>query len=86
MLHVIISRFPFQVPQSELRYIVGCCLSENSSNKEEELSSNGYSIWTFPKCTNAVITEFPFRSMLSILVAPRCVYPALGKYFKVTKF
>ena len=55
-----------------------------SQEVEERLSSNGYSVWSFPKCTNAVITEFPYRSMLSVLVAPFCVYPALGRYFKVS--
>ena len=77
----------FQVPKSQLRYIVGGCLpaSSNSSSSEQEeaLKEAGYSIWTFPKCSNAVITEFPLRSMLSIIIAPGRVYPALRKYFKV---
>ncbi|XP_064399148.1 testis-expressed protein 264 homolog [Halichondria panicea] len=72
---------PDKVPQDKLRYIVGCCLSnDRSSGDEESLKSKGYSIWTFPTCTNAVITEFPWRSMLSLYVAPFCVYPPLKKY------
>lgn len=47
------------------------------------LKTKGYSFWTFPECTSAVVTEFPVRSMLSYLIAPWRVYPALGKYFKV---
>ena len=73
------------MPPSQLRYIVGCDLSAGPSNRqaEEMLTSNGYSIWTFPKCTNAVITEFPFRSQLCCLVGALRVYPALNKYAKV---
>ena len=77
--------FVLQVPSSQLRYIVGCDLTEGPSNRqaEEVLTSNGYSIWTFPKCTSAVITEFPLRSKLCCLVGALRVYPALNKYFKV---
>lgn len=73
-----------QVAQDKLRYIVGCCLPDTpSSQLEEMLKTKGYSFWTFPKCTSAVVTEFPVRSMLSYMIAPWRVYPALGKYFKV---
>jgi len=73
-----------QVAQDKLRYIVGCCLPDTpGSQLEEMLKTKGYSFWTFPNCTNAVVTEFPVRSMLSYMIAPWRVYPALGKYFKV---
>ena len=72
-----------QVSEPNQRYIVGCCLTDSTSSAEQLLKSKGYSIWTFPSCSNAVITEFPWRSMLSIFVAPYCVYPALQKYFQV---
>ena len=73
-----------QVTHDKLRYIVGCCLPDPPSRKlEEMLKTNGYSFWTFPECTSAVVTEFPVRSMVSHLIAPWRVYPALVKYFEV---
>ena len=76
---------PFQVPQAELRYIVGSYLENgNKSEAQVTLQNAGYKIWVFPKCSNAVMTEFPNRSMLSIILAPNCVYPALEKYFEVS--
>ena len=73
------------MPSSQLRYIVGCDLTEGPSSRqaEEKLISEGYSIWTFPKCNSAVITEFPLRSKLCCLVGALRVYPALNKFFKV---
>ena len=73
-----------QVAQEKLRCIVGCCLPDKvDSQLEETLKTSGYSMWTFPECKKAVITEFPVRSMVSYVVAPWRVYPALQKYFKV---
>ena len=78
---------PGQVPANETRYIVGCCLPEEagSSRLEGRLQSLGYSVWTFPECSNAVVTEFPNRSPLSVMVAPLRVYYALNKYIKVSR-
>ncbi len=75
-----------QVPETNLRFITGCCLPSDSSNSslEGQLQAQGYTIWTFPECTKAVITEFPYRSALSCLIAPKCVYPALRKYYDVS--
>ena len=74
-----------QVAAERLRYVVGCCLPEDTGEQlEQRLKDNGYSLWSFPACSWAVVTEFPHRSMLSLLIALRCVYPALTKYFKVS--
>ena len=78
-----------QVPKSDLRYIIGCYLPTENSTKtklEDELQKADYKMWVFPKCSNAVMTEFPYRSMLSIIIAPSIVYPALKKYYKVRFF
>ena len=75
-----------QVPQDQLRYIVGCCLPDGPAGKEsdeEHLRRLGFHLWTFPKCSEAVITEFPVRSFLSMYIAPMVVYPSLVKYIKV---
>lgn len=72
------------MPEAELRSIVGCSLPDKAdSTLEENLKTSGYSVWTFPKCDNAVITEFPDRSFISCIIAPGIVYPALQKYFEV---
>lgn len=75
-----------QVPEAELRSIAGCNLPDKAeSTLEENLKASGYSVWTFPKCNKAVITEFPNRSFVSCIIAPGIVYPALLKYFEVRK-
>lgn len=76
----------YQVPQAELRSIVGCCLPDSADTPlEKSLKCDGNSVWKFPKCNNAVITEFPNRSFVSCIIAPGIVYPALSKYFKVNR-
>ena len=45
--------------------------------------ARGYTVHTFPECKEAVVTEFPFRSQFSLLVAPYRVYYALEKYIEV---
>ena len=46
------------------------------------MKSEGYSVWTFPTCTKALVTEFPYRTFLSLVIGPWRVYPSL-KYIKV---
>lgn len=76
---------PAQVNKEQLHYIVGCYLSSETMETKTEttLTEAGYKIWTFPKCSEAVVTEFPLRSMLSLIIAPKCVYPAIRKYCQV---
>ena len=74
----------FQVAKADLRWIVGCSLPDTAdSTLEKTLKASGYSLWTFPDCKRAVITEFPYRSFVSCIIAPRIVYPALMRYFEV---
>ena len=64
---------------------MGCCLPEEEDEAEEEmLKSKGYSIWIFPTCSKAIVTEFPYRTMLSPIIGAWRVYPALAEYIKVT--
>ena len=73
-----------QVPKAELRYIVGCSLPDTAGTTiEKTLTASGYSLWTFPKCNKAVITEFLDRSFVSCIIAPKIVYPALHRCFQV---
>ena len=76
---------PREVPAAKLRCIVGCVLPEsgaNSTELEASLKASGYSLWTFPPCNNAIITEFVSRNFLSCWIAQMIVYPALHKYLK----
>ena len=70
--------------QSQLRAAVCCSLPpESSPSLESRLKEEGYSIGTFPDCTKALITEFPYRTSTSILIAVSRVYPSLHQYMKV---
>ena len=72
------------MPQEKLRSTVGCDLPEApDSSLEKSLKASGCSVWTFPQCGKAVITEFPNRSFISCIIAPGIVYPALQRYFDV---
>lgn len=67
-----------------MRSVIGCSLPDTTESPlEKALKASGYSVWTFPKCNKAVITEFPTRSFISCMIAPGIVYPALIKYFEV---
>ncbi|CAI8030463.1 Testis-expressed protein 264 [Geodia barretti] len=73
---------PEKVPPDKLRSIVGCVLPDTpDSTVEKSLKASGCSVWTFPQCGKAVITEFPCRSFVSTIIAPGIVYPALKRYF-----
>lgn len=50
---------------------------------EELLVSEGYQLYEFPQVERAVITDFPFKNIISILLAVWIVYPLLNKFFKV---
>ncbi|XP_003382656.1 PREDICTED: testis-expressed sequence 264 protein-like [Amphimedon queenslandica] len=61
-----------------------CCplLPEPSPSLESRLMDEGYKIGTFPNCTKALITEFPYRTSTSIMIAVSRVYPSLVEYIK----
>lgn len=67
---------PGTVKKEELRSIGGCILPEDA---DPASLTSGYSISEFPK-TNAVICEFPYRGMASVMFGVMKVYPALKKY------
>ena len=82
--HFRLNLIMLQVPQDKLRSIVGCVLPDTpDSTVEKSLKASGCSVWTFPQCGKAVITEFPCRSFVSTIIAPGIVYPALKRYFGV---
>lgn len=50
---------------------------------EELLISEGYQLYEFPQIERAVITDFPFKNIISIWLAVWIVYPLLNQFFKV---
>ena len=54
-----------------------------SQNERELLEKNGYTFGSFPECKKALVTEYPYRNYLSILIAVKRVYPSLMQYIKV---
>lgn len=80
---------PKKVPGPQCRYAVGSILSEGENEADEELLKRyealGFNVFSFPEVTHAVTTSFPNRTLFSILLAVRRVYPQLGNYIKERK-
>ena len=73
-----------QVKAEDLRWAVGCVVSENGSSLsptlKKSLEENGYREVDFPAAQKAVQTSFPWRNTLSIYIAVMRVWKALVKY------
>ena len=71
----------------ELRYAVGAILSDGVTPEpagvRERVTQHGFKVITFPAIEHAVLSSFPFRATLSIVLAIWKVYPALKEYMKV---
>ena len=68
------------------RFLVGAVLNKDldvDDDLQRKFSENGYMITWITEIDYAVLTEFPHRNMLSILLAIRKVYPLLHKFIKV---
>ena len=76
--------FPLKVPESKLRWIVASFLpDEEGSVTEKRLISEGYKLYEFPQIERAVITDFPYKNIISCFLAIWIVYPLLRQFFKV---
>ncbi|CAH1784963.1 unnamed protein product [Owenia fusiformis] len=77
---------PKAVPEDKLRYIVGTIISEGDQKIDTEIREkflrNDYKVTHFPEVSNAVKTQFPFNTMISVFIAISRVYPALGQYIQ----
>ena len=71
---------PQEVEKTKLRSEIGCVLEEKDHSKINNLKDK-YKIKVFPK-QKYVITEFPHKGTLSIIIGIMKVYPALTKYVK----
>ncbi|MBU0577535.1 GyrI-like domain-containing protein [Patescibacteria group bacterium] len=69
---------PDEVDASELRSRVGSVVTEEQAQLADE-AGVPYKIMTVDPI-NAVITEFPYRNMLSYMVGPMKVYPKMTEY------
>ena len=76
-----------QVEAEDLRWAVGCVTAEGNATPDEafvkSFSSRGFKEISFPAVDNAVKTEFPFRTQLSIFLGVFRVYPQLSAFVKV---
>ncbi|XP_076602240.1 testis-expressed protein 264 [Chaetodon auriga] len=80
---------PTKVPAPQCRYAVGSILSEGENEADEELlkryEASGFNVFSFPEVTHAVTTSFPNRTLFSMFLAVRRVYPRLRNYIKERK-
>ena len=68
------------------RCAVGIFLSDETNHAEfkETMRGVGYSSIHFPEITKAVTSEFPHRTMFSIIIGVFRVYPKLMTYVFVS--
>lgn len=71
----------------QCRYAVGSILSEGKNKADEELlkryETSGFNVFSFPEVTHVVSTSYPHRTLFSVLLGVRRVYPRLERYIKV---
>lgn len=77
---------PEEVEPLSLRYAVGAVMNDdqsvgNDSNAAKKiLQEKGYHFVTFPPVDHAVMTTFPYKGIISIMIAITRVYPRLKNY------
>lgn len=75
---------PQEVAKEKCRSISGCVLEYKDAGRVEELKKK-YLVMEYPK-SNSVVSEFPFKSKMSILVGIMKVYPKMGAYIKEKEY
>lgn len=65
---------------ADLRSDVGCLLEAKDSNKVEVLEAK-FKIKTLPQ-GDYIVTGFPFKGKMSVMIGIMKVYPAINKYVK----
>lgn len=71
---------PSKVDKTKLRAEVGCIL-ENPDDEILERLSGKYNIKTFPK-GSYLVSDFPYKGKMSVIIGIMRVYPAMDKYIK----
>ena len=69
---------PKEVEKSKLRSEVGCIVEGLDSVAIAKLAEK-YKVKTLPK-SNCIVTEFPYKGMMSVFIGIMKVYPAFEKY------
>jgi len=75
---------PKSIPTDRLSYDAGCILDESPEGAVEKLGTDFQVKTIEPR--EAVVTEFPFRGKLSVILGIMRVYPALNRYITENKF
>jgi hypothetical protein len=75
---------PKSVPVNELRSDVGCIVEDVDSTKIELISQH-FKVKTCPK-GKYIITEFPNKGFISIIIGIMKVYPAFNNYVKENSY
>ncbi len=78
---------PDKTEKSKMRSDVGCILEQKDIEKastNEAFAKAGYQIKVLPK-GNYIVTEFPFKGQLSVLIGLMKVYPAFKEYINNNK-
>ncbi|KAM8915661.1 testis-expressed protein 264 [Spinachia spinachia] len=80
---------PKKVPGPQCRYAVGSILSEGENQADEGLlksyETSGFKVFSFPEVTHVVTASFPHRTLFSVLLGMRRVYPRLKHYIKARR-
>ncbi|XP_077430136.1 testis-expressed protein 264 [Vanacampus margaritifer] len=80
---------PKKVPGPQCRCAAGSIVSEGEDKADMELlkryETSGFKVFSFPEVTHVVTTSFPHRTIFSILLGVKRVYPRLECYIKDRK-
>ncbi|MDR0230510.1 MAG: GyrI-like domain-containing protein [Dysgonamonadaceae bacterium] len=71
---------PKEVEKSKLRSEIGCIVEGLDSTAIAKLTEK-YKVKTLPK-SNCIVTEFPYKGVVSVFIGIMKVYPAFEKYCK----
>ena len=72
---------------NDLRWAVGCILSEGEEEVDKDLRNlfleKEFKLFNLPEVSNVVKSSFPHNTFLSIFIGIYRVYPLMGSYIKV---
>lgn len=75
---------PGKVPSEKQRFIIGCIVAEDGATPDPNLlhalQEAGYQLFELPVAEKAIMTSFPFKNMLSIILCNKRVWHVLDAY------
>ena len=88
MFHPLHLAILFQTAKKDLRWAVGTILAEGDEAVNEATLQayldKGYQRFDIPAVDAAVVANFPFKTVFSILLSIRLVYPKLRDFAHVS--